>query len=56
MPRQIKNRLGSVKNSLRSCNSFLPADGPEWEELTLTVAGGALDREETALRLRKLLP
>ena len=32
------------------------ADGPEWEDLTLAVADGRLDRDEATMRLRKLLP
>ena len=32
------------------------ADGPAWEELTLSVASSEFDREETTKRLRKLLP
>ena len=31
------------------------ADGPEWEELILAVAAGAIDRDETTVRLRRLL-
>ena len=32
------------------------ADGPEWEDLALAVASSAIDRDETAQRLRRLLP
>ena len=31
-------------------------DGPEWDELTLTVAASAVDRDKATKRLRKLLP
>jgi len=38
-------------------NGIVPnPDAPEWEELTLAVAAGALDRNETTAGLRKLLP
>lgn len=54
---------GKKRTALGACLVFLrlngiePApDGPEWEELTLEVAAGRIDREETARVLRKLLP
>ena len=54
---------GNKRAALGACIVFLRlngieprADGPEWEELTVTVASGALDRAETTARLRKLLP
>ena len=53
---------GNKRTALGACLVFLrlngiePApDGPEWEELTLDVAAGRLDREQTAKRLRLLL-
>jgi death-on-curing protein len=53
---------GNKRAALGACLVFLrlngiqPApDGPEWEELTLGVAAGRLDRKQTAKRLRKLL-
>jgi hypothetical protein len=37
-------------------NGFEPApEGPEWEKLTLDVAAGRIDRDDTTKRLRKLL-
>ena len=54
---------GNKRAALGACIVFLrlngtepKADGPEWEELTQAVAAGAIDRDETAERLRKLLP
>jgi death-on-curing protein len=54
---------GNKRAALGACLVFLrlngiepKPDGPEWEELTLAVAAGALDRDETTQRLRKLLP
>ena len=54
---------GNKRAALGACLVFLrlnrlepKADGPEWEELTLAVAAGAMDRDETTRRLRKLLP
>ncbi|MFA7233204.1 MAG: type II toxin-antitoxin system death-on-curing family toxin [Terrimicrobiaceae bacterium] len=54
---------GNKRVALGSCLVFLrlngmePADdGPEWEELSLGVAASVIDREETTVRLRKLLP
>ena len=53
---------GNKRAALGACLVFLrlnglePApDGQEWEELTLDVAAGRMDREETTKRLRKLL-
>lgn len=53
---------GNKRIALGACLVFLrlnglePApDGPAWEELTLDVAAGRLDRDETTKRLRKLL-
>lgn len=53
---------GNKRAALGACLVFLrlngvePApDGPEWEELTLAVAAGRIDREQTTKRLRKLL-
>lgn len=54
---------GNKRAALGACIVFLrlngiepKADSPEWEELTLAVATGAIDRDETTKRLRKLLP
>ena len=54
---------GNKRAALGACVVFLrlngiepKADGPEWEELTLSVAASVLDRDETTARLRKLLP
>ncbi|MFA6175599.1 MAG: type II toxin-antitoxin system death-on-curing family toxin [Phycisphaerae bacterium] len=54
---------GNKRAALGACLVFLrlngiepKADGPEWEELTLAVAAGVRDREETTEGLRKLLP
>jgi death on curing protein len=53
---------GNKRAALGACIVFLrlnglqPApDGPKWEELTLGVASGELDREQATKRLRKLL-
>lgn len=53
---------GNKRVALGSCVLFLrlnglePApDGPEWEELTLDVAGSKLDRDQTTKRLKKLV-
>ncbi len=48
--------LGACLVFLRLNGIELSPDGPEWEELTLAVAAGVIDREETTQRLRKLLP
>lgn len=54
---------GNKRVALGACIVFLRLngveprpDGPEWEELTLAVAEGAIDRDETTKRLRRLLP
>lgn len=54
---------GNKRAALGACIVFLrlngigpKADGPEWEELTLAVAAGEIDRDETTQWLRKLLP
>lgn len=54
---------GNKRAALGVCIVFLRlnaiepnADGPEWEELTMAVAAGAIDRDETTARLRRLLP
>lgn len=54
---------GNKRTALGACIVFLrlngiepQADGPEWEELTLAVAKGDIDRDETTARLRSLLP
>jgi len=53
---------GNKRAALGSCLVFLrlngiepPADGPQWEELTLGVAASELDRGQTTAMLRKLL-
>lgn len=53
---------GNKRAALGACIVFLrlnridpAADGPEWEELTLGVAAGELDREHATKRLRKLV-
>ena len=55
--------LKSLKRAaLGACIVFLrlngiepKADGPEWEELTLSAAASTIDRDETTTRLRTLL-
>jgi len=54
---------GNKRTALGACLVFLRLnrieplpDGPEWENLTMAVAGSELDREEATRRLRKLLP
>jgi death on curing protein len=54
---------GNKRAALGACLVFLRlngiepmTDGPEWEELTLAVAAGVIDRDEATERLRKLLP
>jgi death-on-curing protein len=54
---------GNKRTALGACIVFLrlngiepDADGPEWEELTLAVAAGMVDRDETTARLRRLIP
>ncbi len=54
---------GNKRAALGACIVFLrlngiepKTDGEEWEELTLTVAASAIDRDEATERLRKLLP
>jgi len=53
---------GNKRAALGACIVFLrlngqepKPDGPEWEELTLAVAAGRLDRAEATERLRKLV-
>lgn len=54
---------GNKRTALGACIVFLrlnglepDADGQEWEDLTIAVASSLIDRDETTLRLRKLLP
>lgn len=54
---------GNKWAALGSCIVFLRLngveprpDGPEWEQLVLTIAAGSLDREQATIRLRELLP
>ena len=55
---------GNKRTALATClvflseNSLLPdeiLDADAWEQLTLDVAAGRLDREQTTVRLRKLI-
>ena len=53
---------GNKRVALGSCLVFLrlnamepPRDSREWEDLTLAVAAGELDRDGTTARLRKML-
>lgn len=53
---------GNKRTALGACIVFLrlngiepQADGPAWERLTMAVAAGAIDRDETTARLRSLL-
>jgi death-on-curing protein len=53
---------GNKRAALGACLVFLRLngvephkDGPEWEALTLAVAAGELNRDETTARLRKLV-
>lgn len=53
---------GNKRTALGACLVFLglngitpPADGPEWEVLTLDLAASQLDREQTTKRLRRIL-
>jgi death on curing protein len=53
---------GNKRAALGACLVFLrlngidpKPDGPEWEKLTLAVASGELNREEAAVKLRKLI-
>jgi len=54
---------GNKRMALGACIVFLRLngieprpDGPEWEDLALTVAASAIDRDEATQRLRRLLP
>lgn len=54
---------GNKRAALGACIVFLrlngiepKADGSEWEELTFAVAASTIDRDETTVRLRQLLP
>lgn len=54
---------GNKRTALGACIVFLrlngiepKRDGPEWEDLTMAIAAGAIDRDEATQRLRKLLP
>ncbi len=53
---------GNMRTALGACLVFLrlngmepSADGPGWEALVRSVTTGAIDREETTRRLRRLL-
>jgi len=54
---------GNKRTALGACLVFLRINGltplpdePRWEKLTLDVAASHLDREQTTVRLRALLP
>ncbi|MEI6713541.1 MAG: type II toxin-antitoxin system death-on-curing family toxin [Verrucomicrobiota bacterium] len=54
---------GNKPTALGACILFLrlngiepTGDGPEWEDLTVAVASSLIDRDETTIRLRTLLP
>lgn len=54
---------GNKRAALGACIVFLrlngvepQVDGPEWEDLVLAIAAGALDRGEATARLREFLP
>ena len=54
---------GNKRAALGACLVFLQLngiepkpDGPEWEEVTLAIASGAMDRDAATQQLRKLLP
>ena len=54
---------GNKRTALGACIVFLRLNGiepgpdsAEWEALTLAIAASVLDRDETTVRLRKLLP
>ena len=54
---------GNKRAALGACLVFLRLNGiepepdsPEWENLALAVASGAMDRDETTRRLRNLVP
>ena len=54
---------GNKRAALGSCIVFLrlngvepQSDGQPWEDLTLDVAASRIDREQTTMRLRALLP
>lgn len=54
---------GNKRAALGACIVFLRLNGiepkpdsPEWEELTMAVAAGVVDRDGATKRLRKLLP
>lgn len=54
---------GNKRAALGACLVFLrlngiepQGDGDEWEELTVSVAAGAIDRDAATERLRRLIP
>ncbi|CAN5651497.1 type II toxin-antitoxin system death-on-curing family toxin [soil metagenome] len=54
---------GNKRAALGACLVFLringlepKPDGPDWEDLTLAVASGVIDRKDATQRLRELLP
>lgn len=54
---------GNKRTALGACIVFLrlngigpKRDGPEWEDLTMAIAAGDIDRDEATQRLRMLLP
>lgn len=54
---------GNKRTALGACIVFLrlngiepKSDGPEWEELTVAVAAGEVERDKATALLRKLVP
>jgi death on curing protein len=54
---------GNKRTALGACIVFLrlngidpKPDGSEWEQLTLDIAAGKIDRDTTTTRLRELIP
>lgn len=54
---------GNKRAALGACMVFVRLNGieakpnaPEWEELTMAVAAGAIDREEATKKFRRFLP
>jgi len=54
---------GNKRAALGACIVFLRLNGveprpdsPKWEELTVAVAAGEIDRDQTTVRLRELVP
>ena len=54
---------GNKRTALGTCIVFLrlngiepQSDGPQWEELVMAIASGKIDRDETTVQLRQLVP